>query len=72
MQILCVKNKGYLHFCPLWGFRGGGGLTHITRYPVRRLPFIMDVRMYYNGYVRLTALRRDAMPFFPTLRIGLN
>jgi len=23
MQILCVKNKGYLHFCPLWGFRGG-------------------------------------------------
>lgn len=23
MQILCVKNKGYLHFCALWGFRGG-------------------------------------------------
>ena len=28
MQILCVKNKGYLHFCPLWGFRGGGGLNN--------------------------------------------
>ena len=28
--------------------------------------------MYDKGYVRLTALRRDAMPFFPTLRIGLN
>ena len=24
--------------------------------------------MYNNGYVRLTALRRDAMPFSPTLR----
>ena len=24
--------------------------------------------MYDNGYVRLTALRRDAMPFSPTLR----
>ena len=32
----------------------------------------MDVRMYDNGYVKLTALRRDAMPFSPTLRIGLN
>ncbi|WP_278477553.1 hypothetical protein [Tannerella forsythia] len=32
----------------------------------------MDVRMHDNGYVRLTALRRDAMPFSPTLRIGLN
>ena len=32
----------------------------------------MDVRMYDNGYVRLSALRRDAMPFSPTLRIGLN
>ena len=28
--------------------------------------------MHDNGYVRLTALRRDAMPFSPTLRIGLN
>ncbi|SCQ21961.1 hypothetical protein TFUB4_01864 [Tannerella forsythia] len=28
--------------------------------------------MYDNGYVKLTALRRDAMLFFPTLRIGLN
>ena len=32
----------------------------------------MDVRMYDDDYVRLTALRRDAMPFSPTLRIGLN
>ena len=32
----------------------------------------MDVRMHDNGYVRLTALRRNAMPFPPTLRIGLN
>ena len=24
--------------------------------------------MYDNGYVRLTAFRRDAMPFFPALR----
>ena len=31
----------------------------------------MDVRMYDNGYVRLTALRRDAMPFSPTLRFAL-
>ncbi|SCQ17948.1 hypothetical protein TFUB4_00228 [Tannerella forsythia] len=28
--------------------------------------------MYDKGHVRLTALRRDAMPFSPTLRIGLN
>ena len=28
--------------------------------------------MYDNDYVRLTALRRDAMLFSPTLRIGLN
>ncbi len=27
--------------------------------------------MYDNGYVRLTALRRDAMPFSPTLRSAL-
>ena len=27
--------------------------------------------MYDNGYVRLTALRRDAMPFSPTLRFAL-
>ena len=32
----------------------------------------MDVRIYDKGYVRLTALRRDAMSFSPTLRIGLN
>ncbi|WP_221620734.1 hypothetical protein, partial [Tannerella forsythia] len=44
----------------------------ITRYTVRHLPLIMDVRIYDNDYVRLTALRRDAMPFSPTLRIGLN
>jgi len=43
-------------------------LTQITRYTVRRLPLIMDVWMYDKGHVRLTALRRDAMPFFPTLR----
>jgi len=28
--------------------------------------------MYDKSHVRLTALRRDAMPFSPTLRIGLN
>jgi len=28
--------------------------------------------MYDNGYVRLTALRRDTIPFSPMLRIGLN
>ncbi len=28
--------------------------------------------MYDNDYVRLTALRRDAMLFSPTLRIGLK
>jgi len=28
--------------------------------------------MYDNGYIRLSALRRDAMHFSPTLRIGLN
>ena len=33
---------------------------------------IIDVRIYDKGYVRLTTLRRDAMPFSPTLRIGLN
>ena len=47
-------------------------LTQITRSPVWCLPLIMDVQMYDNGYVRLTALRRDAMSFSPTLRIGLN
>ena len=47
-------------------------LTQIMRSPVWCLPLIMDVQMYDNGYVRLTALRRDAMPFSPTLRIGLN
>ena len=46
--------------------------TQITRYPIGRLPLIMDVRMYDKGYVRLTALRRNVKPFSPTLRIGLN
>ena len=30
--------------------------TQITRYTVRRLPLVMDMRMYDNGYVRLSAL----------------
>ena len=47
-------------------------LTQIMRSPVWCLLLIMDVQMYDNGYVRLTALRRDAMSFSPTLRIGLN
>ena len=46
--------------------------TQITRYTVRRLPLIMDVRMHDNGYVRLTALPTGILLFSPTLRIGLN
>ena len=38
-------------------------LSQITRYPVWRLPLIMDVRMYDNGYVRLTALPTGILLF---------
>ena len=50
-------------------------LSQITRYPVWRLPLIMDVRMYDNGYVRLTALPTGILLFpqrFASLHIGLN
>ena len=51
-------------------------LTQIMRSPVWCLPLIMDVRMYDNGCVRLTALHRSGYCFFPNaslpLRIGLN
>ena len=39
---------------------------------IQILPLNSGVGKADNGYVRLTALRRDAMPFSPTLRIGLN
>ena len=38
-------------------------LSQITQYTVRRLPLIMDVRMYDNGYVRLTALPTGILLF---------
>ena len=47
-------------------------LTQIMRSPVWCLLLIMDVQMYDNGYVRLTALPTGILLFSPTLRIGLN
>ena len=54
--------------CRILGFRRQDvrltrGLSQITRYTVRRLPLIMDVRMYDNGYVRLTALPTGILLF---------
>ena len=37
--------------------------TKITRYTVWRLPLVMDVRMYDNGYVRFTALPTGILLF---------
>ena len=45
-------------------------LSQITRYPVRRLPLIMDVRMYDNGYVRLTALPTGILLFPQRFALG--
>ena len=72
MQILCVKNKRYLQFYPLWSFGGQFTPNYAIHCWAFTITLIMYVRMYDKGYVRLTALRRDAMPFFPTLRFATH
>ena len=44
--------------------------TQITRYTVWRLPLVMDVRMYDNGYVRFTALPTGIL-LFPNASLPL-
>lgn len=46
MQILCVKNKGYLHFCPLWGFRGGGRFN--PHYAIEKILYFLYKSFFYG------------------------
>ena len=63
MQILCVKNKRYLQFYPLWSFGGQFTPNYAIHCWAFTITLIMYVRMYDKGYVRLTALPTGILLF---------